>query len=112
GILLLLRKETIGPTLELESSCPDCGSPYEFSAPCVDLLASPPRLEPDRAIRTFTRDDLRIDFRLATSRDLAATADHDDRLEARRVVFARCIREARRGDRGIDAGDLDPEILD
>lgn len=112
GVLLALRRDTIGPTLELSSRCPGCGAPYEFAMRCDDLFAAPPSLEPDRRTHAFDRGDLHVDFRLPNSRDLAATASHGDRLEARRVVFARTILAARRGERAVEAGDLAPEELD
>ena len=99
--LLAVLAETFGSTLESVATCAHCGQPMEFVLD-ADLLGA-------RLVRDHEAEDGAVAaggevqvgewwlrYRLPTSDDLVAVGASRDQDEARRVLSARCIVEARR----------------
>jgi hypothetical protein len=95
--LIDLRRRLFGAELSAFSVCPGCGEALEFSVP-ADAIAADEPLAAAGAVFAFESDGYAIRFRLLDSTDLAAAAAASDADEARRVLAARCILEARRAD--------------
>ncbi|MFO0614282.1 MAG: hypothetical protein U0414_16965 [Polyangiaceae bacterium] len=110
GILLALRSQTIGASLDLESRCPSCGAGTEFNVPIAEILVAPLSVDPNRAIHALERDGVRVEFRLPNSRDLAATGDQGDREAARRILLDRCVVRATTDDASIPPAALPPAV--
>jgi hypothetical protein len=108
--LLEIREETFGPTLHGLSPCPRCAERVEFTLEIADLHArvGPAAGPAEGEVRL---EDWSLRYRLPTSGDLAAAAGCGDLGEARRVLAARCILEARRGGAPVEAVAVPPEAI-
>jgi hypothetical protein len=108
--LLEVHRHAFGARLEGFVRCPACDEPLEVSlgeAEVRAILASEPRLgEHELAV-----DEFELRFRLVTCGDLDAAAGAADTAEARRLVVARCVLEARRAGEAITADELPEEVV-
>lgn len=86
--LLRLRALTLGPVLENEVACPDCGERLEFSVPVDDLLAGA-KEAPTEPLRLH-QDGYDVMFRLPDSRDLMEFERRPQPPDAR-VLLRRCL---------------------
>jgi hypothetical protein len=93
--LLRVREQLLGPSLHALATCPGCGTLHDIELP-IDVLvggadqdASGPA--PDETRHQFSLSEATIEFRLPTSRDLAAVATSLDVETARRRLAERCL---------------------
>jgi hypothetical protein len=90
--LLQLYERLFGARLTVVAACAACGEQLESSFLVADLRVGPnPAVDPIHALRT---DGYDVSFRLPASADLVALAD-DSEADARSVLLARCLIEAR-----------------
>jgi hypothetical protein len=94
--LLTLREWMFGPQLICLASCPDCGEQLEVTFDVSDIRTDRTP-SPALAMNAAGYD---VDVRLPNSLDLAAIAGHDS-IEARRLLFDRCVVRVQR--EGADA---------
>lgn len=108
GLLLELRGRTFGERVDFFVTCPRCGEGLEDRATVAELtVADPWQPRPPVAV---ARDDLRLELRAVTSRDLARVAALP--AEAAAGVLARsCLLAASRDGRGLSFEELDGEAL-
>jgi predicted RNA-binding Zn-ribbon protein involved in translation (DUF1610 family) len=88
--LLSLREQTLGPELEGQASCPQCGERLEFSVRTTDFQASL-RAQAEPGGQTLEVGEIKLHFRLPTSRDLAAVAVANEVERSRRLLAIRCV---------------------
>jgi hypothetical protein len=105
------REATFGPGAECMAACPRCEARMEFSVRLSDLR--------DRWAGEGTRLEIeagdppsRVRFRLPNTADLAAAAHEAVPDAARRSLAARCVVEAQRDGREVDARSLPDDVLD
>jgi hypothetical protein len=88
--LLSLREQTLGQELEGQVNCPQCGERLEFTMRATDLQASPPA-PAERDEQILQVGEIILQFRLPTSRDLAAVALATEVEQSRRLLATRCV---------------------
>jgi hypothetical protein len=110
ALLLKMRAEAFGSSLQAVCDCPQCGETIEMSFKAGDILADMPEAE-DGSLSLST-GNYNVHFRLPDSRDLAAVVDAGDRSLAARRLLHRCIIEARQDDKIIPSDALSPNVLD
>lgn len=91
--LLQLRERLFGPRLPLVVPCPQCGQYIEAQVGCGELAA-----DAEQAVSTtYTAESsgYRVTFRLPTSNDLIALPAGSGTDEARALLLACCILDAR-----------------
>lgn len=106
--LLGLRIVTAGRRLDAFARCPSCGEPLDLSLDAGALLTA---CGPIPAAGELARQDLTLRFRPVSSADLLAVERCAEVEEARRRLAGRCLLEARRGGRTVDAAALSEEEL-
>lgn len=113
--LLAVLEETFGPTLESVAACARCGEPMEFVLEVDELRA---RLAPGGedgesapAEGEVSVGDWSLRYRLPTTGDLVAAGASLDPDDARRVLGARCIVEARRAGAAAAVDDVPSEAV-
>lgn len=107
--LLELRARMVGPAVAAFTLCPACGERLEMEFQTGDLLAGLPA--PSAGPWERREGALRLVFRLPDSRDLAAAAGCGDEARGRRLLAARCVLEAWRGEEPVPPSSLsDGEI--
>jgi hypothetical protein len=79
-----LRQDCFGEALSSVVDCPSCGAELELELVSSQVHVGPPASDGG----CVPVDDIEIDFRLITSRDLLAVAGRSD---ARREVITRCV---------------------
>jgi hypothetical protein len=110
--LLALRQQTLGAVMPCFVHCPQCDELLEFTLDSEALLRLVPEdADPADQMHTLTLDTCTVYFRLPDSRDLAAVASSADADEARQILMARLIGEARDGDRALAVADLPEAVM-
>jgi hypothetical protein len=108
GLLLLLRRITLGPRLDIVVACPRCRELMDFAATADELLVHDP-LQPMERVGRCACDGGEIEFRLLDSNDLAAVLHGADRATSRATLAQRSILALH----GITAADpLPPSLID
>lgn len=102
--VLALREGCFGTVLPCAVTCPACAEELELELTIDDVRATPPRHD-----ARITVDDLDIEFRLLTSRDLLAVPPAAP--DARRRLLDRCVLTARRGGQQVNVGELPDQAL-
>lgn len=100
--LMALRQSMLGKTADCFVKCPHCAAPLEFT---LDLSAL---AQPGSGLTKgqVTIHDLKLDFRLPDSLDLAAVAETQDFDTGRRLLVERCVTRAERSGQLLDPLDL------
>jgi hypothetical protein len=106
-MLLQLRRQLFGPSLESVVSCPQCRESLEVRLD-VDDLRSGGASEEARGSE-WVDGDLAVRFRVPTSADLRELEGHRDVEEVRRRLLERCLVEAHRGSERIGPSQLTRE---
>lgn len=106
--LLDLRIVTAGRRLDAFAGCPSCGEPLDLSLDAGALLNA---YGPVLSEGGLAREDLALRFRPVSSADVLAVERCAEVEEARRRLADRCLLEARRGERTVDAGALSEEEM-
>ncbi len=111
GLLLRLRKATLGKQLPAVAECPGCGQSTRFAVDLDDVLAAEQPGAADGPF-DFTADAFVLRCRLPDSRDLAAAAATGHFEPARRLLAQRCVLEARCREREILPTELPDSVLE
>jgi len=113
ALLLDLREQTFGPTLDSYGECPECRQGMEFTLRVSDLIVPPEGPESDRERRELelASGDYAIRFRLPDSSDLSRLAECRDVSEARGLLAERCLLRATRGGREAALRELPDDVL-
>lgn len=110
-LLLSLREQTFGPTLDALAVCPSCGQRLEMSFEVADVTVEREGPAPADSF-PLSFDGYEAVVRRLTSLDLLAAARAPDARAARRSLFARCLLSARRGDEEVSADLLPEEVVE
>jgi hypothetical protein len=92
GRLLGLYERLFGAPVTILAPCPACGERLESRFPVTGLRVGGD--DPADPVHTVMTDGYEVSFRLPVSADLLALAD-DPGAEARSVLLARCVMQAR-----------------
>ncbi len=104
--LLLLRQQTIGPTLNGYAECTHCREKLEFNVEVSALrLPEPQKLEFELNVQRY-----HLHCRLLTSRDLAAIVGYGDVEAVRQLLISCCVLQAYQQEQPVDENTL-PESL-
>jgi hypothetical protein len=109
-LLLDFWENHFGRTLQSYGVCSACQERLEFSLPTGQLRLAE---EPGKPYQEFTlaMAGFELQYRLPTSRDLAAAAAVPDLQEAREVILQRCFLGASQEDTSISVADLPGEVV-
>lgn len=108
--LMAVREALFGQRLNCLTNCPACRERLELTLDVAQLRTTP--LEPGLTeTYLLTTEDYEIRFRLPNSEDLSQFAELADAGEARRILFERCVQQARRDGVIVLAGELPEEII-
>lgn len=106
--LLTLREWTFGPEIVSVTACSNCGDRLELAFNVNEIRASPQeRKEPF----VVEKDGYEARFRLPNSLDLRAAQKESDIAASRRVIFERCVTDARHKGEPRSPDQLPPEII-
>jgi hypothetical protein len=94
GCLLRLRERIFGPTATGAARCPRCSEALEFTVRIADLAENEPPA--GEGLLEWSKNGLRLKFRLPDNADLGAIAACPDVASARRLLHERCVLEASR----------------
>lgn len=97
ALLLSVRRNTFGNMLPGTSVCPSCSGTVEFELDCAEIQDRGAEPHPEH----LSLDGYEIDIRPLNSFDLAAALGAGSAPESRAVLLARCISDARFGDRPV-----------
>ena len=111
ALLLDVREQTIGQSLEGFADCPRCSAQLEFKTRVSDLRAE---AESDVEQKEFKMREsgFRLRFRLPDSRDLAAVAGCENVEAASSLIARRCVIEAALDGRPVAFEKLTEKILE
>ena len=93
--LLELRLRLFGQELAIVTACPACGESLESTARVDDLRQAESECADPAPVQQRQIGDLRVTFRLPTSRDLASVAAERSPAAGRDALLERCIAEVR-----------------
>ena len=111
-ILLKLRAMMLGTRAECFATCPQCGEKLEFPLDIDALLLSVSTEQVPELLHELNSNGYSVQFRLPTSRDLAAIAASGDLdlIKGRMYLLEQCIVQAQRDGEAISVSAL-PELL-
>src|SRR5258706_10214080 len=109
GRLLSLRERLFGAEMNGFAECPECRERLEFKLNSAELQSARSTEEADSEF-DLDADGYTLRFRLLDTHDLNAAASAPDVDSARKILVARCVIDARRGDRPVRGVDL-PELV-
>ena len=113
GCLFDLREKTFGSNIRGFAVCPRCSDELEFTLSTEDIRVSaePLFIGGERSFELIT-ENVKLNFRLPTSRDLAAVAGSEDMESAQNMIIQRCMIETSVDGKPIVAEKLSPEIVE
>jgi hypothetical protein len=96
ALLLLMRQQMLGETIESVAYCPNCGESLEFTLKTTELYVVKPVLERPKSQphHVWEMADYVLTFTVPNSQDLAAIVDCDNLLTAQSILMQRCVHEA------------------
>ncbi len=114
ALLLELREATFGSAFNIYAKCPHCAESLECEIEGAEIRSA--TKDTGRSIgATESREHLTagfvLRFRLPDSTDLAAAANCEDAPTARRLIFHRCVLEARRGEVPVTTEQLPEKVI-
>jgi hypothetical protein len=109
--LLRMRQRLFGPKLDAFAQCPHCGEALELALNANALQLADLAEEPPAGFE-LASDGYALRFRLLNSSDLTAAAAAASVDEARAILVARCLLDARRDDRTIAAAELPASVIE
>lgn len=89
ALLLTLRENTFGQSLNGIATCPKCGEQLELTMKVADILVDK-KIGPNRELTTII-DRYEVKFRLPDSTDIAFLDEPIDMAAARQEIYDRCI---------------------
>lgn len=107
--LFALFEALFGATLDTLVDCPTCGEALELSLRTADLR---PELPGEPVPPLLQCEGYELTYRLPCSDDLAALQATDDTAAAVQQLIERCVLQARRADRVVDAAELPPTVVE
>ena len=90
ALLLRLHERNFGPSLPMQSRCPQCGEEISFDVAVADLLQASPDAQPAE-IYLLETDGFSIEFRLPCTRDFLEAAGAGSRDAVRDSLFGACL---------------------
>jgi hypothetical protein len=109
--LFALREQSLGGQLQAFAECPACKAELTFTLRTEDLKNSASADGP-AGLGSVRRDGISVTFRLPSSLDFAGLPTTSDARAIRDWLGRRCVLEAERDGRLIDASELPPELID
>jgi len=109
GRILTLREWAFGPHLTCLAACPACAEKLELTFRVNEIRALPPA---ETTALTLTQDGYEVRFRLPNSVDVTAVTGDRDPTENRRLLFQRCLLDARRKGKTIAAEALPKPVVE
>lgn len=106
--LLALRERVLGPRAEAVAGCPACGALLEAALDLPALRAAAPELG-ERELRA---GEVRVRFRLPSTRDLLRAAAELDERRARTALLRGCVTAAERDGAPLAPDALPGEVLE
>jgi len=112
--LLSLRDQLFGSRMDCRADCPKCCERLEVAFDSNDVRASAMADEATQVPSELALEleDFRVRFRLPDADDLAAAADCAEVNAARQRLLDRCLLQATRGNREIEATSLPGAVAD
>src|SRR5690242_4980183 len=111
GCLLNVREALFGPNLNCITTCPRCREQLEISLKTVQIRSAPPEALTSGTF-SITVEDCELQFRLPNTSDLLSITSVSDQIPARRMLFERCILQAKRNGVSLEAGDIPDEMVE
>lgn len=114
NLLLRLREQTLGSTLNGRASCPECSVNADFALDVHDFtdFDADGSAQPDQRDFLLEEDGASVHFRLPTGADLALAAESYSVKAARDVLLQRCILGAVVDGTDCAPDELPPDLLD
>lgn len=108
--LLTLRERMFGPRLAMLATCPACRERLDVNVDVAEIRARPGA--GSEAPLMLSEGGYEVEFRLVNSLDLAAAGAAASSEAAQRVLFGRCLVDARRAGERFSADCLPTAIVD
>jgi hypothetical protein len=110
GELLTLREWIFGPQIAGLAACPECGQRLEINFNVADVRVAP---STDSSVEEkIAVTDYEVSFRPPNSLDVMAIAPKVELSEKRKLLFERCVLEARYKGEPAAPDRLPPELID
>jgi hypothetical protein len=107
--LFALFEALFGPALDTQVDCPACSEALELQLRTTDLRPAPSHAHEPPHLQF---EGYELAYRLPCSDDLAALQGASDTAGAVQQLIERCLHEARRAGRVVDAAALPPAVLE
>jgi hypothetical protein len=111
GALIALREQSMGGQLRAYAECPACKAELTFTLRTEDLRNSA-SADAQAGTGEVSRDGISVSYRLPSSRDFEDLPAKSDAQAIRDRLARRCMIDAQRDGRQIDAGELPPALID
>jgi len=112
GCLLDVYEKTFGSTLKGFVTCPECREHVEFDASTADFRIPPePGFGDKENAQELMAKNIKINFRLPNSIDLAAVAGCEDAESGYNLIVQRCVVEVTNNGKPVRAHELTAEII-
>lgn len=108
--LLNVRELLFGPNLSCVTACPNCSEQLEIGLNTVQLRG-PASESFNSGTHSITIEDCEMEFRLPNTSDLLSITNRSDKTPARRMLFERCVLQAKRNGVPVQAGDIPDNVL-
>jgi hypothetical protein len=105
GCLLNIREALFGPNLNCVTTCPNCNEHLEIALSTVQIRAAPTEALAS-GIYSISLEDCELQFRLPNTSDLLSIASVSEQILARRMLFERCILQAKRNGVSLEKSDI------
>jgi hypothetical protein len=109
--LFALREQSMGGRLQAFAECPACKAELTFPL-WTQALRSSASADAPAGTGQVNRDGILVNYRLPSSRDFDELPPTSDAQAIRDRLARRCVIEAQRDGRPIDAGELPAELID
>jgi hypothetical protein len=109
--LFALREQSMGSQLQAFAECPACKADLTFTLRTEDLKHSA-AVDGPVGTGSVSRDGISVTFRLPSSLDFAGLSTTSEARAIRDWLARRCVLDAQRDSRPIDASELPPELID
>jgi hypothetical protein len=110
ALLLTLREELFGVTLEAVAVCPQCAQQLELSFSTLDIRVAAPALPSNDVSLRVATHGYEVLCRLPNSADLIEIAQHPASA-GHSMLLQRCVQEARCGDHATDPAALPDSVI-
>ena len=111
GCLLNLREVLFGPNLNCVTICPNCSERLEIGLNTVQIRGVQSE-SPNSGPHSVAVEEFELQFRLPNTSDLLSITNVSDATPARRMLFERCILQAKRNGGPVQVADLPDQVVD